>query len=182
VSRRDALKVTNERTSMRRVVTASDENGRSFLVSDGTPPILFHFRDQTDPHSVAAVRVTELPGDLMPGAGVLGELWAADATAAPDGTVDSTIGLEGWAVDVPPGASRFRTSLFSPGRQTAMHRTNTLDYDFVLSGSVTLILGDSSETELMPGDAVVLPATDHAWRAGPDGCRLGVVMIGLPTG
>jgi quercetin dioxygenase-like cupin family protein len=163
---------------MRRVVTATGPDGKSKVVSDGLPPVLFHFRDESDPHLVAAVRVTEIPGDLGAGGGVLGELWSADGASYADGTTDPLAAVDGWRVNCPPGASRFRTSIFSPGRQTAMHVTDTLDYDFVLEGTVTLVLSDGSETELSAGDAVVVPGTAHAWRAGPQGCRLGVVMIG----
>jgi quercetin dioxygenase-like cupin family protein len=86
---------------------------------------------------------------------------------------------EGWVVECPPGATRFRTSLFTPGRTTAMHTTDTLDYDFVLEGEMTLLLADGSETLLRAGDAVVIPGVAHAWRAGPQGARLGLVMVGL---
>lgn len=162
---------------MRRVVTATGPDGRSYVASDGTTPVLFHFPDETDPHMVGAIRVTEIP-DLGPGAAVLGELWRADGPQHTDGTEDPVADVESWQVNCPPGASRFRISQFSPGRQTTMHRTPTLDYDFVLQGSVTLTLSDGSETALSAGDAVVIPGTAHAWRAGPAGCRLGVVMIG----
>lgn len=162
---------------MRRVVTATGPDGKSYVASDGTPPVLFHFPDESDPHVVAAVRVAEVP-ELGPGAGLLGELWRADGPSRSDGTRDPLDDVDGWQVNCPPGASRFRISQFSPGRQTAMHQTDTLDYDFVLEGSVTLTLTDGSETELSAGDAVVIPGTAHAWRAGPQGCRLGVVMIG----
>lgn len=163
---------------MRRVVTATGPDGRSYVASDGVPPVLFHFRDESDPHVVAAERVTAVPASLGPGAGVLAELWRAEGAAHDDGRRDALADVDGWEVNCPPGASRFRTSKFSPGRQTAMHQTNTLDYDFILEGSVTLLLSDGTETELHAGDAVVIPGTAHAWRAGTGGCRLGVVMIG----
>ncbi|PVG83614.1 hypothetical protein DDE18_04595 [Nocardioides gansuensis] len=140
--------------------------------------MLFQFPDQSHPEQVSAVRVDHVPEDLPPGAGVLAELWSAPDASYHDGRADPLVEVDAWRISCPPGASRFRTSLFSAGRETAMHRTSTLDYDFVLQGSVTLILDDGSETHLHAGDAVILPGTAHAWRAGPEGCRLGVVMIG----
>jgi hypothetical protein len=34
--------------------------------------------------------------------------------------------------------------------------------------------------QLEPGDFVVMPGVDHAYAAGPEGCRLLVVEIGTP--
>ena len=65
------------------------------------------------------------------------------------------------------------------GRPPHLHRTDTLDYDIVLSGEVTLVLEDG-EILLRPGDAVMIPGVVHAWRPGPEGCLLSVVLLGLP--
>ncbi|MGQ9348086.1 hypothetical protein [Mycolicibacterium gilvum] len=66
-----------------------------------------------------------------------------------------------------------------PDSETPMHHTDTLDLETVLSGSVDLVLDDGSH-RLEQGDLVVLTGVDHAWRAGPDGCRLSAVLIGTP--
>jgi len=165
---------------MRRVVIGRLPDGGSTLAADGTPPALFHFRDQSDPHVASAYAVDDIP-DLAEGEGVLAELWATDGVPSPAMDGDPTT-VNGWRVECPPGSTRFRTSVFSPGRTTAMHTTTTLDYDFVLEGSVTLLLSDGSEIDLVAGDAVVIPAAAHAWRAGPKGCRLGLVMVGVDSG
>jgi quercetin dioxygenase-like cupin family protein len=166
--------------TVRRIVVGLGPDGKSRVDSDGSPSAIFHFRDQSGPHNAKAEKVDQVPAHLAPGEGALAELWSTER-AGPrlDGHTDPTQGMTSWQVECPPGGSRFRTSVFSPGRRTAMHTTNTLDYDFVLEGSVTLILSDGSETELSAGDAVVLPGCAHAWLAGPDGCRLGLVMLGL---
>jgi quercetin dioxygenase-like cupin family protein len=59
-----------------------------------------------------------------------------------------------------------------------MHHTDTVDFDTVLSGSVELTLGDGMH-QLAAGDSVVMTGVDHAWRAGPEGCRLNVMSIGV---
>lgn len=66
---------------------------------------------------------------------------------------------------------------YAPGAEFSMHHTDTVDLDTVLSGSVELTLGDGTHP-LAAGDSVVVTGVDHAWRAGPDGCRLSVVAIG----
>lgn len=58
-----------------------------------------------------------------------------------------------------------------------MHYTATVDFDFVVGGSTTLVL-ESDEVALEPGDCVLIPGVPHAWRAGPDGCELCNVLIG----
>jgi mannose-6-phosphate isomerase-like protein (cupin superfamily) len=60
-----------------------------------------------------------------------------------------------------------------------VHHTDTLDFHLVLSGSIDLIL-DTGIAELKPGDCAVITGIDHAWRAGPNGCRLSSLMLGTP--
>jgi quercetin dioxygenase-like cupin family protein len=45
-----------------------------------------------------------------------------------------------------------------------MHRTETLDFEVVLSGQVVLELDDGAERVLNPGDTVVQNGTRHRWR------------------
>jgi quercetin dioxygenase-like cupin family protein len=78
---------------------------------------------------------------------------------------------------VAPGALRWTAIEYAPGAEFAMHHTDTVDFDVVLMGSVELILDDGSHP-LAPGDTAVVTGVDHAWRAGPDGCRLSVLTIG----
>ena len=60
-----------------------------------------------------------------------------------------------------------------------MHTTPTVDYAFVVSGSVVLDLDDRAEAELHPGDTVVQNGTRHAWRnRGSEPCRMVLVTIG----
>ena len=63
-----------------------------------------------------------------------------------------------------------------------MHTTATIDYEFVVSGSVLLELDDGVEVELHPGDTVVQNGTRHAWRnRGTEPCTLVVVLVGAPN-
>jgi mannose-6-phosphate isomerase-like protein (cupin superfamily) len=60
-----------------------------------------------------------------------------------------------------------------------MHTTDTIDFEYVISGSVTLELDDGAEVLLKAGDTVVQNGTRHAWRNnGSETCRLAVFIVG----
>jgi quercetin dioxygenase-like cupin family protein len=80
--------------------------------------------------------------------------------------------------EVPAVGSRWILVKWPPGADAFFHRTDTLDYDVVLSGQVTLLLEDG-EVVLDAGDSVVIPGVVHGWRAGPEGCVSSVVVLAL---
>lgn len=60
-----------------------------------------------------------------------------------------------------------------------MHTTDTIDFEYVLSGEVWLELDDGKEVHLRAGDTVVQNGTRHAWRnRHTEPCRLVVCLIG----
>lgn len=60
-----------------------------------------------------------------------------------------------------------------------MHRTNSIDYDIVLDGTIWLELDDGKETLLNKGDVVVQQATRHAWRnKGDHPATMAFILIG----
>jgi quercetin dioxygenase-like cupin family protein len=83
------------------------------------------------------------------------------------------------AVDMglPPGIVRWLALEWEAGTTVPFHHTDSVDYAFVFEGSVELMLDDGPH-QLGPGDFVVLNGVDHAWKAGPDGCRMSSVTIG----
>jgi quercetin dioxygenase-like cupin family protein len=82
---------------------------------------------------------------------------------------------------VSAGAMDWKVIDYAPGMEFSMHHTDTVDFDTVLSGSIDLILDDGGHP-LVAGDHVVVTGVDHAWRAGPDGCRVSIVSLGVsPT-
>lgn len=77
-----------------------------------------------------------------------------------------------------PGETSWRRLVLKPDASFGMHRTNTLDYDTVISGDGILLL-ESGEVQLSPGDCVLLPDVVHGWRAGSQGMTMSIVLIGL---
>jgi len=81
-------------------------------------------------------------------------------------------------IGVPQVGSSWLIVKWPPGADAYLHRSDTLDYDCVLSGQVTLVLEDG-EVELHAGDSVVIPGVLHGWRAGPDGAVSSAIVLGL---
>jgi mannose-6-phosphate isomerase-like protein (cupin superfamily) len=147
-----------------------------------------------------APNVTPLKG--WPGAGVT-EIWvtgempvdnsgATDRSLRPlrhDPTPSGTIFR---VVEIPPegagtkidaastfgqlGSTHKPTSADSAKHPT-MHKTDSIDYLVVISGSMTMVM-EEGEVELHAGDCVVQRGTNHAWvnRSGAP-CLLAAVLI-----
>jgi len=136
----------------RRVVTGHDIEGRSIVVSDGSPPQHHPMHGAevgadfveiwNDPHPVPVLtseperEPNERDFTIMPATGHLLRI------------------LEVY----PPQAG---------GKRTVMHRTRTLDYVVIIEGELVLLLNDS-EITLRKGDVVVQRGTDHAWENRSD--------------
>jgi mannose-6-phosphate isomerase-like protein (cupin superfamily) len=64
----------------------------------------------------------------------------------------------------------------SPG----MHTTDTIDFEYIISGEVWLELDDGATVHLRSGDTVVQNGTRHAWRnKGSVPCHIAVFMVGV---
>ena len=150
----------------RRVVTGHDRNGKSIVLSDGTPP---NIRDR--------------------GTGVdFFEIWNTGQAPAPI-RADEPEPTDGPLVTPPPAnGTKIRFNDFHPGhidrlppradgRHKMMHRTKSIDYGIVLEGEIWMIL-DDSEVLLERGDVVVQRGTDHAWENRADQvCRMVFVLV-----
>lgn len=136
---------------MNRVVTGFDEAARPVIVHHGQPPTVIH-----------AGRYTTT------------ELWVTDQT--PPAASASDTSTRPWELEPPPGGTCFRIVEIGPSEDTGKafdaehegfqdaHATETLDYVTVISGQVTLLVGDD-EVALGPGDSVVQqPGVPHDWQ------------------
>jgi hypothetical protein len=59
-----------------------------------------------------------------------------------------------------------------------IHATTTVDYDFLVEGSIELIADDGTAT-LQPGDGVVIVGARHGWRTAGEGCTVAILMTGV---
>ncbi len=161
---------------MRRVVTGVGADGRSTVVSDAHAPVAFT-PGAVESGGFGLARVDG--GTVDPGAGssVVNELWSLTDDPAVT-TDDPTAGLQSFSVDVPAGGTRWIITQMGPGLDALMHSTPTIDYGVVVAGDVELGLEDGL-VHLYPGDSVVVNGVRHSWLAGPDGCVIATVMVGL---
>jgi len=147
----------------RRIVTGHDSAGVSVVVSDAPVPVS-----------------RELPEDGV----AFHEVWMTDTVPAliRAGAEDPTVG----ALTVPPPShgTRIRINEFLPGhldragRQSPVHRTESIDYGVVLEGEITLLL-DDSEVTAHAGDIVIQRGTDHAWaNRGDRIARVAFILVG----
>lgn len=171
--------------TIRRVVTGHDENGRAIVVSDGI-----------------ATQILQRPS--RPGV-TLTNLWQTDRTPADfNGPAESL--TEPFVLHPPKNGSIFRIIEFLPedpetmktldgraafaemgashnivenARHPFMHRTDSVDYAVVLSGSITMMMDDEEDDVLLhAGDVVVQRGTNHAWsNRGTEPCRIMFVLI-----
>ena len=156
---------------MRLVVTGRDATGKSVFVRDG-----------------AALSTLAFPDG-----GGFEELWVTKGSAP---LADAAAALDGFPFFPGAGDTRFRVVKLLPGYldragdgaatvpeleadAPGMHTTDTIDFEYVISGRVVLELDDGATVELGPGDTVVQNGTRHAWRNPFDEpCRMVVFLLG----
>lgn len=139
----------------RRIVTSLGPDGRSRILFDG-----------------ADGAVTEGGGTRVT------LLWQSDVSPADNsGHADMA---SAFSFAFARGSTKFLivefaadANLVGPG----MHATNTLDYGILLSGRIILVT-ETGETELEPGDLIVDRGVLHGWRnPGPGSAKMLFVNI-----
>jgi quercetin dioxygenase-like cupin family protein len=125
------------------------------------------------------LKVEHISADMSPDPelGLVHELWRLDdqpSAIAADPTAPLT--EAGFA----PATAHTQWILteMGAGAFTPMHSTPSVDYAVVVSGSVELGL-ETGSVHLSAGDTMLVNAVQHTWRAGPDGCVLATVLVGL---
>jgi hypothetical protein len=138
------------------VIAARGADGEGEVARDGAPPLLF----ESDRYRTWAVWGSE----SRPALGEFEAPFTATFMPPPDG-VRVTI------ADVFPGD---RSQI-----PAGMHETPTIDFVFVLSGTVHLIESGGEEIVLEAGDSVIQAASGHSWHnPGPGLARIAVVLLG----
>ena len=139
---------------VRRVVTGHDAQGRATVISDGP---------------------THKPTSSRPGQQSV-VIWATDGVPADNGG-NADAAAQPVATALKNGTA-LRVIEYQPGVAGRTHRTHSVDYAIILSGSVDLLLDDGKEVHLKAGDIVVQRGTVHDWQnRGDVPCRIAFVWI-----
>jgi mannose-6-phosphate isomerase-like protein (cupin superfamily) len=170
-------------SSVRRVVTGHDENGRAVCVSDSFAENVLQrpnrpgvtltnlWQCATTPAEYdAAEETVDGPFILHPPAG--GNVFRVIEFEPEDPEVLKT--LDGKAAFAEMGAS---ANIVEDARHPFMHRTDSVDYAVILSGEITMLL-DDDDVLLKTGDVVVQRGTNHAWsNRGKETCRIAFILV-----
>jgi mannose-6-phosphate isomerase-like protein (cupin superfamily) len=171
---------------IRRVSTGHDGSGHAVFASDeAVEPVSLTLSPSTQYHLLWSSDGTEtVPNEgvppqrstFFPAAGgyrffTLTLLPNANYDFLTD--VDIEEGLRGMDEKMP--GLRDHSEPDNPG----MHRTDTVDFEIVLSGEVTLELDDGAETVLRVGDTNVQNGTRHRWHnRGTEAATMACFIVG----
>lgn len=80
------------------------------------------------------------------------------------------------------GGSVIRIVDMLPGKESPMHRTNSIDYGIVLEGEIELELDDGAKKTIRQGGIIIQRGTIHLWRNTTDKpCRIAFILIEAPA-
>ena len=84
---------------------------------------------------------------------------------------------------LPPGSNRFLIESMGPTEApTGWHRTNTIDYEYIISGRIDLLMEDGSTVTLEPGDVnIQLGGMHQWWNRYAEPCVIAITMVGVPS-
>lgn len=143
---------------VQRVVTGHDDNGRAIFKSEDLSPT------RMIPSGDAAFLT----------------IWSTE-------TVPADLNDERDGRDLPTGLTLERGSVIRitdmlPGKESPMHRTNSIDYGIVLEGEIELELEDGRKKTIRQGGIIIQRGTNHLWRNTSDKvCRIAFILIEAPA-
>ena len=178
-----------ESTSVRRVVTGHDAQGRAVILDDGAVPRVQRIGGEIGPlfHEVWNTRATPAPIDAASGepeeTGIVlappangTRIRVLDIPPEGDGIKNMTA-EEAEAHFAEIGAGAASNAAKAGARHALMHRTETIDYGIVIEGELVLIM-DEGETTVRAGDIIIQRGTNHGWANRSDRpCRICFVLI-----
>lgn len=172
-------------SSLRRIVTEDDAEGRSQVLIDGEPAKVLAVEEAglaeiwmaaLTPEALLAGedRLSEEDVRLEPQNGAVKARWftVAPEDASKSAEENEAAAAFGFAA---VGAAHARVDTT---RHPAMHKTDTLDVIVLVRGKVDMLLDNGEAKSLKPGDVVIQRATNHAWvNRGTETALLVAVLI-----
>jgi hypothetical protein len=169
---------------VRRIVTAVNAEGRSYLAEDGPSPAMLV---QAGRPGYRNNNIWRTLGPDMP-------VSAADTVLDHSGVLPPARGTVMRIIDIPPEPKdpeehrRQTEAIFKAmfadadhqadsARHPGMHTTVTIDYAILLQGELTAIM-DEDETTMRAGDILIQRGTRHAWANRSDQiARIAFILI-----
>jgi mannose-6-phosphate isomerase-like protein (cupin superfamily) len=166
----------------RRVVTATDDNGKSYFLSDG---VAENYKEMAGMDGLFLTDLWETAGPRADNRGT------QDAAARPVHLEPPDGGTILRIVEFPPDknwrgkrdVSEAFTSIAAGHAPVAghgdpmMHITGTVDYILVLQGEIVAVM-DKGETLLKAGDVLIQRGTNHSWHNRSDQpCVIAAVLV-----
>ena len=143
---------------VQRVVTGHNEHGRAVFKSEDISPT------KMIPSGDASFLL----------------VWTTDTVPADNN--DETDGRDRDAGITLNRGSVIRITDMLPGKQSPMHRTNSIDYGIVLEGEIELELEDGAKRTIKQGGIIIQRGTNHLWRNTTDKvCRIAFILIEAPA-
>jgi quercetin dioxygenase-like cupin family protein len=143
---------------VQRLVTGHDANGRAVFKSEDVTPT------KMVPSGDASFLL----------------VWTTDTVPADNN--DETDGRDRDAGVTLNRGSVIRIVDMLPGKQSPMHRTNSIDYGIVMEGEIELELDDGAKRTVRQGGIIVQRGTNHLWRNTSDKvCRIAFILIEAPA-
>ncbi len=144
----------SELPPIQRIVTGHNDHGRAVFKSEDVSPT------KLIPSGDAAFLL----------------IWTTESVPADNN--DETDGRHRDAGLTLEGGSVIRIVDMLPGKESPMHRTNSIDYGIVLQGEIELELEDGAKRTVRQGGIVVQRGTNHLWRnTTAEVCRIAFILI-----
>jgi Cupin domain len=169
---------------VRRIVTATNAQGRSYIAEDGVAPAMLTMPQREGYRNNNLWRTVGSPAPVD----------APDTSTEHRGVLPPQGGTVIRVIDIPPEdkdpevrrrateavfAAMFADAKHDPssGRHPGMHVTETIDYAIVLQGELVAIM-DEGETVMRAGDILIQRGTNHAWanRSG-EIARIAFILV-----
>lgn len=172
---------------IRRIVTGTDEAGKSVVLTDGPAPRSFEFSSAPG-FAAALLWATEADDALS--TDIIDRSTSASFVPGPAGSrlIVSTFPPESSMFSADFDALAYAKELAErvPGLAETfepdcpgMHRTDSIDYDIVLDGEITLELDDGRELLMRKHDVAIQHGNRHAWHnRGDKPATLLFVLLG----
>lgn len=169
---------------VRRIVTAIDSAGRSYIAEDGVSPATLGSPQRGGYRNSNLWRTVGSPAPLD----------APDSVLEHKGVLPPTGGTVIRVIDIPPEdkdpevrrrqteavfAAMFPDARHNPthARHPGMHITDTIDYAILLQGELVAIM-DEGETTVRAGDILIQRGTNHAWANRSDAiARIAFILV-----